>query len=354
MKRLAILGATGSIGTTCLNAIRSGKLEAEAVFLLSYSSDISRLSSEFSCVSLSASSSSEDEIRDALCRTEPDLVLNAVSGTAGLGYTMMAISLGFDIALANKESLVLGGSLVMQSARDRGISIIPVDSEHSAIYSLLKGRKARKLIITASGGPFRTREDLSSVTVEEALRHPTWKMGKKITIDSATLANKGQEVIEASVLFSFPPDAIDVTIHKESIVHSMIEMDDGAVYALLSQPDMTLPIVSAVQGIDGGSRAVSPLSFSNLDLSFRDWDRKRFPMLDLAYQALRLGGSYTIAYAAADEILVRAFLERRIPFTSIGEITQEVFGKDWSRCPQSIQEILEIEAMAKRETEALC
>ncbi len=354
MKRIAILGATGSIGTTCLNAIRSGKLDAEPVFLLSSTSDIAHLGSEFHATALRSSHSSRSEILDKLQSSSPDIVLNAVSGTAGLSYTMEAIDLGYDIALANKESLVLGGRLVMESAAERGVSIIPVDSEHSAIYSLLRGRRARKLIITASGGPFRDRMDLSSVTVEEALCHPTWKMGRKITIDSATLANKGQEVIEASVLFSFPPEAIEVTVHKESIVHSMIEMDDGAVYALLSRPDMTLPIVSAVSGVDSGYDAVSPLSFSDLDLSFRSWDRDRFPMLSLAYEALRLGGSYTIAYAAADEVFVNAFISRRIPFTSIGDNTKRIFTQDWSHTPSSIEDILEIEKKARIEAESLC
>ena len=354
MKRIAILGATGSIGTTCLNAIRSGKLDAEPVFLLSSSSDTSALSSEFRCKALQSSSSSYDEIRDCLESSSPDIVLNAVSGTAGLGYTMMAISSGIDIALANKESLVLGGDLVMESAKEKGISITPVDSEHSAIHSLLKGRKAKKLIITASGGPFVDREDLSSVTIEEALHHPTWKMGSKITIDSATLANKGQEVIEASVLFAFPARSIDVTVHRQSIVHSMIEMEDGAVYALLSTPDMTLPIVSAIQGTDSGIGAVPPLSFSNLDLTFRDWNRERFPMLALAYEALDLGGSYTIAYAAADEVLVNQFLSGKIPFLAIGDVTRRVFEKDWSYKPRTLCEILGIEEKARRETEALC
>lgn len=354
MKRIAILGATGSIGTTCLNAIRSGKLDAKPVFLLSASSDIAHLGAEFHATALRSSHSSRNEILDKLHSSSPDIVLNAVSGTAGLSYTMAAIGLGYDIALANKESLVLGGRLVMESAVERGVSIIPVDSEHSAIYSLLRGRRARKLIITASGGPFRDRMDLSTVTVEEALCHPTWKMGRKITIDSATLANKGQEVIEASVLFSFPPEAIEVTVHKESIVHSMIEMDDGAVYALLSRPDMTLPIVSAISGVDSGYDAVSPLSFSDLDLSFRSWDRDRFPMLSLAYEALRLGGSYAIAYAAADEVFVNAFLSGRIPFTTIGDNTKRIFAQDWSQTPSSIEDILEIEKKARREAESLC
>ena len=354
MKRIALLGATGSIGTTCLNAIRTGRLEAEAVFLLSNTKDISGLGREFGARAIMASGSSDEEIREALHASSPDIVLNAVSGTSGLRYTLMAISLGYDIALANKESLVLGGRLVMDEAGRKGVRIIPVDSEHSAIYSLLQGRHAHKLIITASGGPFRDRMDLSGVTLEEALCHPTWKMGPKITIDSATLANKGQEVIEASVLFGFSPDSIDVTIHRESIVHSMIEMEDGAVYALLSRPDMALPIVSAINGVDSGMKVVTPLSFSSLDLTFRDWDRKRFPMLSLAYESLRKGGSYTIAYAASDEAAVNAFISGKISFLDIPRITEGVMARGWEREPSSFDDILMAEEEARGIAESLC
>ena len=352
--RLAILGATGSVGMTAIEAIRKGYISCSVAALLSYSSPLDKLSAEFSAPSMMASGRTESEIRSFLSSTAPDIVLNAVSGTAGLKYTLMAIEEGLDIALANKESLVLGGRLVMAMAREKGVRIIPVDSEHSAIYSLMKGRYPRNLIITASGGPFFDRKDLSGVTVEEALSHPVWKMGRKITIDSATGANKGQEVIEASMLFGFPPDRIKVVVHRQSIVHSMIGMEDGAVYALLSRPDMTLPVVSAITGIDSGKDVVSPLSFDNLDLTFRAWDDERFPMLPLAYEALRKGGSYTIAYATADEVLVSGFLNGRISFLDIPRITRKVLDMDWSAEPTSFDMIIAAAERASRAAEALC
>ena len=352
--RLAILGATGSVGTTAINAIRSGLIDCNVAALVSCTSPLDGLSSEFSSPALVAAGKSDEEIRSFIASSSPDIILNAVSGTAGLKYTLMAIEEGIDIALANKESLVMGGRLVMREAREKGVRLIPVDSEHSAIYSLMKGRFPRNLIITASGGPFLEREDLSRITVEEALAHPVWKMGKKITIDSATGANKGQEVIEAAMLFGFPPERIRVVVHRQSIVHSMIEMDDGAVYALLSRPDMTLPVVSALTGIDSGMDAVPPLSFESLDLSFRAWDDERFPMLSLAYEALRREGSYTIAYAAADETLVDRFLNHAISFCDIPRIARDVLDMDWSEEPLSFDMITATAERARRAAEALC
>ena len=354
MKRLAVLGATGSVGTTALNAVRTGKLKAEIVSLLSGSTPLDDLKDEFHVPVLQAAGMTDDQVSSFLASSSPDIVLNAVSGIAGLRYTLLALNLGCDVALANKESLVLGGSLVMNTAREKGCAITPVDSEHSAIHSLMRGRKPRRLIITASGGPFLDRTDLENVTPEEALAHPVWKMGPKITIDSATLANKGQEVIEASVLFSFPPEDISVTIHRESVIHSMIEMEDGAVYALLSSPDMTLPVVSAITGTDSGKDTVRRLSFDDMNLSFRRPDTSRFPMLSLAYDALREKGSYAIAYASADEVLVKAFLAGSIGFLDIPRITSEVMEGDWSKNPGSYEEIEETAARAAARAEELC
>ena len=232
-----------------------------------------------------------------------------------------------------------------------------MDSEHSAIYHLLMGKKAERLIITASGGPFRTLENLEDVTIQEALNHPTWKMGKKITIDSATLANKGLEVIEASLLFGFPPEKIDVTVHPQSIIHSMIETAEGAVYAPMSPPDMTLPILTAIIEEGSGMKdIVKPLSFSSgLSLTFSPWDRKRFPMLEYAYEALRQGAGYRIAYASADETAVNAFLNGRIGFMDIARITKEVLSSDYPASePDTLEEILEIRKDAERKAEALC
>ena len=218
----------------------------------------------------------------------------------------------------------MGGTWIFNMAKEHKVRIIPVDSEHSAIYNLLMGHKASSLVITASGGPFVDRMDLENVTVEEALNHPTWKMGKKITIDSSTLAIKGLEVIEASFLFNFKPEDISVTVHRQSVVHSMIRTKEGAVYAQMSPPDMTLPIIAALS--DGKVKlenVVSPLSFENLTLTFEKPDTKRFPLLALAYKALEIGGSATIAYNAADEVAVNAFMEGTIPYSRISQIVEK-------------------------------
>ena len=355
MKRLLILGATGSIGTTCLNAFRSSLVSGIGIAGLVSSSNKSILSlgKEFYSPVFLAEGRSREEIRAFIESVSPDIALNGVSGIAGLLYSDLLVDMGIDIALANKESVVLGGRYLLDKAKRKGVRIIPVDSEHSAIHALLAGRKAERLIITASGGPFRERKEMSGITVEEALSHPTWKMGRKITIDSATLANKALEVIEASYLFSFPPDRIDVTVHKESIVHSMIECSDGSVFALLSVPDMTLPIVSAITGESCG-RLVRPLDFRNVTLTFEDWDRERFPMLSLGYSALESGGAFPIAFASADEIAVKAFLDGRIAFTDIPRIAEEVLGGDWTNVPSSMDEIISLSEEAAAKAEEAC
>ena len=357
MKRLLVLGATGSIGTTCLNAFRSSLMGDTVIAgLIAFNdSAIYALGTEFSVPVFLSENKTEEDIRAFISSVSPDIALNGVSGIAGLRYSDLLIDMGIDIALANKESVVLGGRYLLGKAERMGISIIPVDSEHSAIWHLLKGHKAERLIITASGGPFRDRKDKSGITVDEALNHPTWKMGRKITIDSATLANKALEVIEASYLFSFPPENIAVTVHKESIIHSMIESPDGAVYALLSVPDMTLPIVSAITGEQSQAKLVRPLDFSSLSLTFEDWDRKRFPMLGLGYRALELGRSYPIAFAAADEKAVDAFLSRRIGFMDIPKVTEKVLDAGWDTEPASLEIILEQTTEAGRKAEeAIC
>ncbi len=267
MKRIIILGCTGSIGTTTLQAIRSKALPFQVVGLSSNtrSKELLSLAREFRSEALCTTGSSIsgiegmktytgfDGLEEMLQSLEADSVLNAIAGFEGLKASLSALKCGFDLALANKESVVCAGSYLFDVARQHGASIIPVDSEHSAIWELLKGRdpdSVSSLILTASGGPFRTlpKKDFASITVEDALAHPTWNMGKKITIDSATLANKALEVIEASYLFNVGADKIEVTIHPESIVHSMVRTTDGAVYAQMGNPDMTLPIINALGG----------------------------------------------------------------------------------------------------------
>ena len=359
MIRLLILGATGSIGSTCLKAFRNGLMPDVKIAGLTAatSPSLEKLASDFNSEFCYLNGNDTRRLSEFIDKTSPDIILNAIAGSSGLPATLTAISKGRDIALANKESVVMGGSFMLNEAKRNNVRIIPVDSEHSAIYHLLQGKKASRLIITASGGPFVDRKDTSNVTVKEALCHPTWKMGKKITVDSATLANKGLEVMEASLLFGFPPDKIDVTIHRQSIVHSMIETSEGAVYALLSPPDMTLPIVMAITG-EGNSpkRLTADLPFSSaFNLSFEGWDRNHFPMLSLAYEALKLGGGYRIAYTSADECAVNAFLDGRISFNRIHEITTEVLSSSFTLSePSSFEEILELDREARKKAEALC
>lgn len=326
MRRILILGSTGSIGTTCLNYIRKSNPGFQVVGLTAHKNieKLNSLSKEFSCPTLITDPIESSGLKEFFIKTKPDIVLNAIAGADGLFATVTAIECGIDIALSNKESVVMGGTWIFDAAKENNVRIIPVDSEHSAIYNLLRGHKASSLVITASGGPFVDRMDLENVTLEEALNHPTWKMGKKITIDSSTLANKGLEVIEASFLFNFKPEDISVTVHRQSVVHSMIRTKEGAVYAQMSPPDMTLPIIAALS--DGKVKlenVVYPLSFDNLTLTFEKPDTKRFPLLALAYKALEIGGSATIAYNAADEVAVNAFMEGTIPYSRISQIVEK-------------------------------
>ncbi|MGN0906741.1 MAG: 1-deoxy-D-xylulose-5-phosphate reductoisomerase [Bullifex sp.] len=349
-RSVIILGATGSIGTTCLNAVRNGILDAEVKGVVSRSSlaSLKKIADEFSCPYILNETSGK--LKAFLEDIDADIVLNGIAGAAGLEASLLSLNAGFDLALANKESVVMGGTFLFSEAQRLGRKIIPVDSEHSAIYHLLKGYPdIDSCVITASGGPLYGRRDLENVTPDEAAAHPTWKMGRKISIDSATLANKGLEVIEAGFLFGLDASRIEVTIHRQSVVHSMIRMKNGAVYAQLSPPDMTLPIVSAVN--DEASEiinAVRPLSFSDLTLTFSSWDRNEFPLLALAYEALEKKGSYPIAFNAADEVAVQLFTDGRIKLTDIASITEKVMhGNDFSHTCTSFEEIMREDERAR-------
>ena len=357
MRRVVILGATGSIGTTCLNYLRNSN---PGFLLVGATAKRSReklesIGKEFNCPVLLTSPIETSSLSSFLLSTKPDIVLNAVSGADGLFASVTTIDCGIDLALSNKESVVMGGSWIFSYAEKKNVRIIPVDSEHSAIYNLLKGHEAQSLVITASGGPFVDRMDLNNVTVSEALNHPTWKMGKKITIDSATLANKGLEVIEASFLFDMEAKDIEVTVHRQSIVHSLIRTKEGAVYAQLSPPDMTLPIVSALS--DGKielENVVRPLSFSDLTLTFESPDTKRFPLLQSAYRALEIGCAAPIAYNAADEVAVAAFMEERISFKDISRIVGSVIEMECFKSPVfDYPSTMEMDRIARKEAEKL-
>lgn len=351
MIKLLILGATGSIGTTCLNSLRKNNpgIEIVAISAFENKEKLEAIQSEFNISKASLfKDKSNEEIKAFIQGSGATIVLNAIAGADGLFATLCALECGMDVALANKESVVMGGEFLFKFAREHNAKIIPVDSEHSAIYNLLAERQASKLLITASGGPFIDRKDTRNVTIEEALNHPTWKMGKKITIDSSTLANKGLEVIEASFLFGFDADDIKVVIHRQSIVHSMIQTPEGSIYAQMSPPDMALPIISAIA--DKKIKLediVKPLSFDNLTLTFEKPNLEQFPMLDLAYESLRKKGSYPIAFNAANEVAVHAFLDGKISYSAISNITRKVLEHDFSRTSNSYDEIMAMDSRAR-------
>ena len=319
MRRVALLGATGSIGRQAI-----GIVEAHPELEL--------------CAAASGSTSLDDvdaalkqvggDLTELLERAQPDVVLNAVVGFAGIHATLWALERGVDLALANKESLVAAGELAL-AARVRGAGrVLPVDSEHSALHQCLEGRSAEQvasLVLTGSGGPFRgrTRDELVDAVPGEALAHPTWRMGPKITVDSATLANKGLELIEAHFLFDIPYDRIEVVLQPTSIVHSLVRFRDGATLAHLGYPDMRVPISYALTYPERAATPLPPLDLTSLTLSFESPDVDTFPMLALARAAGERGATYPCAYNAANEVAVAAFLAGRLPFLGIAEVVTD-------------------------------
>ena len=346
MRRLVILGSTGSIGTQALEVVAAADdLEVvalsadrrwEQLVAQAEQSGVRRIaiadeeSAEAARLAWGGEVLSGPEaLAQLILGAEPDLVLNAIVGSAGLAATVITLTEGVDLALANKESLVVGGELVIELAAATGARLLPVDSEHSALFQLIAGEAGQppgtieRLTLTASGGPFRgrTRQQLESVTVEEALNHPTWQMGGKISIDSATLMNKGLEVIEAHQLFGTPYSDVEVVIHPQSIVHSMISLCDGASMAHLGYPDMKVPIAYALHWPERARLNVKPLDLEQLgSLTFEAVDNDAFPCLDLALAAGREGGTAPCILNAANEVAVAAFLDRRCRFLEIAEV----------------------------------
>ena len=297
------------------------------------------------------------DLTDVLEASEPDLVLNAVVGFAGVGATLWALEHGVTLALANKESLVAAGDLALTAWDRGGGRLLPVDSEHSAVFQCLEGRSRESIdsiVLTASGGPFRerSREELGSVTVDEALEHPTWSMGPKITVDSATLANKGLELIEAHFLFGLPYEKIDVVVHPTSIVHSLVRFRDGAALAHLGYPDMRVPISFALGYPERREVPVPPLDLaSGLTLEFSAPDESRFPLLALARDAGERGGSYPCVFNAANEVAVDAFLGGRIGFLDIAELVEDALGRAEGAPVHDLDELVEADNEARRLTE---
>ena len=377
MKRIAVLGSTGSIGTQTLDVCRRLGYEIVALAAGSNAELLEKQAREFSPKLVAAADeNAARRLSIALSGTgitvlggeravleaaaaECDIVLNAVTGIAGLRPTIAAVEAGNDIALANKETLVAGGRRVMDYAAEHGVKILPVDSEHSAIFQCLQAKgdyaRIKKLILTASGGPFfgKTEEELKKVRPQDALNHPTWNMGKKVTIDSASMANKGLEIIEAAHLFDVEQNNIDVVIHRESIVHSLVQFTDNSVLAQLGVPDMRTPIQYALTWPERESEAAAELDLANVGtLHFYRQDEEAFPSTGLARYALDKGGTATAAFNAADEIAVAAFLDGKIKFTDIPKIIEKTIEKEFAK-GNSFEEVFYTDSEARKFASAL-
>jgi 1-deoxy-D-xylulose-5-phosphate reductoisomerase len=343
VRRVALLGATGSIGRQAIEIVEAHP-ELELCVAVSGTSPLDDVEAPLKQVG--------GDPTELLERAQPDVVLNAIVGFAGIHATLWALERGVDLALANKESLVAGGELALAALERGGGRILPVDSEHSALFQCLEGRAADQvdtLVLTASGGPFRgcAREQLADVTPEQALAHPTWRMGPKITVDSATLANKGLEVIEAHFLFGIPYDRIEVVIQPTSIVHSLVRFRDGAALAHLGYPDMRVPISYALTYPDRAATELPPLDLAELTLEFRAADVETFPMLTLARDAGERGGTAPCAFNAANEVAVAAFLAGRLPFPGIPEVVGETLAAVDGTPAGDLDELVEADREAR-------
>ena len=373
-KRITILGSTCSIGTQALQVVRRLGYRVEAISAntsIDLAEQQARAFSSRYAVMMDPQAAADLKIRladtntqvlcgmEGLCRIaalpENDLVLNSVVGMIGLRPTLAAIEAGNELALANKETLVAGGQLVMEAARRKKVRILPVDSEHSAIFQCLQGNPKKdalhKIILTASGGPFfgKKREELEQVTVKQALRHPNWVMGAKLTIDSSTLMNKGLEVIEASWLFQKSVDAIEVVIHRESVIHSMVEYADGSCIAQLGVPDMQIPIQYAMTYPNRVPSGVKPLSLADYgQLTFYRPDLETFSCLRVCMDALRMGGLYPCAANAANEEAVALFREEKIRFLQIGELVEKAAFAQHMPLEYTLEDVFWAEREARR------
>jgi 1-deoxy-D-xylulose-5-phosphate reductoisomerase len=379
VKRITVLGATGSIGLRTLELVQCFPEEFTVAGLAARGRDVDLVADLVRKHAPRAVALLEPEAVDRLAErlpaprpellagpeglaalardVEADVVVSALVGAAGLVPTMAAIQAGRAVALANKEPLVMAGALMTSAARERGVPLLPVDSEHSAIFQCLAGHnrsEVQRVLLTASGGPFRDlpADRLASVTVEDALRHPTWKMGAKITVDSATLMNKGLEVIEARWLFDLAPEQIQVVVHPQSIVHSMVEYIDGSVIAQLGVADMGVPILYALTYPERRPTPAPRLDLTRVGpLTFFEPDLTRFPCLGLARQALLAGGAAPVVLNAANEVAVAAFLDRRLRFTAIPELIERALARlPAARCA-SIEECVSVDADTRRRVE---
>ncbi|MGI6733939.1 MAG: 1-deoxy-D-xylulose-5-phosphate reductoisomerase [Anaerovoracaceae bacterium] len=368
MKKIAILGSTGSIGTQALDIV-SKNLDRFRISALTcgrqkdlLAEQIREFQPETVCVEQEKDALSlkrefpkteilwgKEGLKQTAAFADCDMVLNALVGMRGLEPTLSAIHAGRDIALANKETLVAGGEIVMKAVSEKAVRLIPVDSEHSAIFQALQGnedQRIRRIILTASGGPFRgySLSQLRQVTLEQALKHPNWSMGNKITIDSATMMNKGLEVIEARWLFDVDPEIIQVVVHRESIIHSMVEFMDHSILAQLGMPDMKVPIGYAFAYPDRLENDCEGVDFFRLgQLHFEPVDTQVFRCLGLAYEALKSGGSYPVVLNAANEVMVQKFLEKKIDFIEIQNAVEKALEEHVPIFDMTLEDILEVD-----------
>jgi len=376
MKRITILGSTGSIGRSTLDVISRNSSQFKVVALAAgknidlleeqiraFRPDIAAVADQQTAEELARRVNGvkilfgPDGINQAAGHESADLVISAIVGSAGLVPTITAVRAGKNIGLANKEALVMAGSIVMKEARRSGIRIIPVDSEHSAVYQCLEGRnkaEIRRIVLTASGGPFlnKGKHEFDGITAEDALKHPNWSMGRKISIDSATLMNKGLEVIEACRLFDVDADHVDVLIHPQSIVHSMVEFRDRTLLAQMSMPDMRAPIAYALSWPE---RLETPIQGLELDrigsLTFKKPDHDSFPCLSYAYEAIRAGGTVPAVLNAANEVAVHAFLDKRIGFNDIPAVIRRTVKEHTAKTSPMLQDVLDADAWARETAE---
>ena len=376
MKQIAILGSTGSIGQSTLSILEKYP-DRFAVASLAAGKNVDAAFEQCRRWKPAVVSLATDELADALelrlrqagiagidvvygtagtvrvaTLQEADFVVSAIVGVAGLEATYAAVEAGKPVGLANKEAMVAAGEILVAAARTKGVALLPIDSEHNAIHQCMRAgekREVRRIWLTASGGPFRNLplSEFENITVEQALKHPTWVMGRRITIDSATMLNKGLEIIEACRLFDIPPSAVRVTVHPQSTVHSLVEYIDGSILAQISVTDMRLPILYAMSYPE---RVESDLTFDMASLGQLDFeppDFERFPCLRLAYEAAERGGAHSIALNASDEVAVEAFLERVIPFSAIPRTIEEVLEAMPESHPATIREVLALDQQAR-------
>ena len=353
-KKILVLGCTGSIGSQTLDIARNfpDKFEICGLSCGSNEKKMEELCREFNCKGTVFCTDGLSGIERLIENSCADIAVNGIAGAAGLEPSVLVIKNKIDLALANKETVVMAWPIIRRLAEENQVQIIPVDSEHSAVFNLTQkiGKKnISEIVITASGGPFRnyTREQLKKVTVEQALNHPTWNMGPKITIDSASLANKGLEVIEAVRLFDFDPSRVKVVVHPQSLIHSLVRTNDGVLYAQISDPDMRHPIFGALVWPEYENNYLTPFELADHEMTFYKPRMDDFPLLEAAYECAEKGASYTVAFNAANEVAVHAFINKQCSFMDIAEIVGRTLESDWSEIPDSLDKVYEADGKAR-------